>query len=103
MIDTQYRIKETIQRIVFLLIILISALSCQKVSNNQPAASGNYINGVWIADEGNFTYGNAAIDFYHKDKDTLERNVFENVNGHPLDDVLQCMYHYYNSYYLVLN
>src|SRR6185437_7736090 len=36
-------------------------------------------------------------------KDTLESNVFENVNGKPLGDVLQSMYHYNNSYYLVVN
>lgn len=77
--------------------------SCHKPGNNQSPPSGNYQHGVWFIDEGGFMYGNASLDFYHKDKDTLESNVFENVNGKPLGDVLQSMYHYNNSYYLVVN
>ncbi len=76
--------------------------SCQKTVDN-PAPSGNYQHGVWFIDEGLFMSGNAGLDFYHLDKDTLESNVFENVNGKPLGDVCQCMYHYNNKYYLVVN
>ena len=76
--------------------------SCEK-KDNTPAPSGNYQHGVWFIDEGLFTAGNASLDFYHKDKDTVERNVFENVNGKPLGDVFQSMVHANGNYYLVLN
>jgi len=77
--------------------------SCQKPGNNNPAPSGNYQHGVWFIDEGLFTAGNAGLDFYHLDKDTLETNVFQNINGKPLGDVLESMYHYNGHYYLVVN
>ena len=77
--------------------------SCQKPNNNNPAPSGNYQHGVWFIDEGLFYAGNASLDFYHLDKDTLETNVFENINGKPLGDVFQSMYHFNGQYYLVVN
>ncbi len=78
-------------------------VSCQKPDKKQAAASGNYVHGVWFINEGGFLQGNASLNFYHTDKDTVESNVFENVNGKPLGDVLQCMVHYNNKYYLVVN
>ena len=86
-----------------LLLFFFLLASCNKPDHNQPAPSGDYQHGVWFINEGGFMYGNASLDFYHKDKDTLERNVFENVNGKPLGDVLQSMYHFNSSYYLVVN
>jgi hypothetical protein len=77
--------------------------SCQKPDKKQATASGDYQHGVWFIDEGGFQHGDASLDFYHLDKDSVESNVFENVNGKPLGDVLQCMYHYNNKYYLVVN
>ena len=93
--------KKTCLAVLFGLGLIL--FSCQKPVNNQPAPSGDYQNGVWFIDEGLFTAGNAGLDFYHHDKDTLETNVFENVNGKPLGDVLQSMYHYNGHYYLAVN
>jgi len=92
-----------INRFLTIVIIGFFAFSCKNPDNPQPAASGNYQHGVWIINEGGFGFGNASIDFYHKDKDSLEKNVFENVNGHPLGDVLQSVNHWNGKYYLVVN
>jgi YVTN family beta-propeller protein len=72
-------------------------------NNNTPPPSGKYTDGVWIVDEGTYSFGNASIDFYHKDKGTDELNVFEAVQGKPLGDVLQSMAYINGRYYLVVN
>jgi len=95
--------KGKINFIFSVLSILLISFSCKNPDNPQLAPSGNYQNGIWIINEGLYGAGNASLDFYHKDKDTLERNVFENVNGHPLGDVLESVTHWDNKYYLVMN
>jgi DNA-binding beta-propeller fold protein YncE len=83
--------------------VSILLFSCKPKDNNIPTPSGNYVHGVWILDEGNYTYGNAALDFYHTDKDSLEHDVFYNTNKRPLGDVAQCIYHFNGQYYIVVN
>lgn len=86
-------------------------LSCKKAdkpvlntnNNNSTPPSGKYTNGVWIVNEGTYSFGNASVDFYHKDKNTVEPNVFQSVQGKPLGDVLQSMSYINGRYYLVVN
>jgi YVTN family beta-propeller protein len=72
-------------------------------NNNTTPPSGKYTNGVWVVNEGTYSFGNASVDFYHKDKSTVELNVFQAVQGKPLGDVLQSMSYINGRYYLVVN
>ena len=98
--------KRAFCRIKILLVLAFSfiwAYSCKKESAVQAKASGQYSYGLWVANEGTYGFGNCSVDFYHKDSRQYEKNVFANVNGRPLGDVLQSIYAYNGKYYLMVN
>lgn len=47
--------------------------------------------GVYIVNEGNFTFGNASLSFYDPDTKKVSREVFQSVNESPLGDVAESM------------
>jgi len=47
--------------------------------------------GVFICNEGNFTYGNASLSFFDPEKKEIENYVFYKANGFPVGDVCQSM------------
>jgi DNA-binding beta-propeller fold protein YncE len=47
--------------------------------------------GVFVCNEGNFTFGNASLSFYNTDSNTVQNQMFQNNNGFPLGDVVQSM------------
>lgn len=59
--------------------------------------------GVFILNEGNFTYGNASLSFYTPEADSVTNNVFSKTNGFPIGDVLQSMTIIDSLAYLVVN
>ena len=87
-----------------LLAITILFSSCKKDSPKQTSTNGKtFSNGVFVVCEGNFTYGNAGVSFYHRDTKQTETNIFQTINGYPLGDVFESMYGDGSHYFLVVN
>lgn len=82
--------------------IIVFASSCDEPVT-LPQEEHFLSNGVLIANEGNFQWGNASVSFYDAEKDTLLEEVFQGVNQRPLGDVLQSITLQNNRAYLVLN
>ncbi len=87
-------------RIIVLFIFLVSFISCEK---DVPLKSFNVREGIFILNEGNFTYGNSSLSFYDSKTKELLNNVFENTNGFPIGDVLQSMTLMDSMAFLVVN
>ena len=70
-----------------LLIALISVflISCEKDNS----VGSNYLNGVFIVNEGAFGSNNGSISWYNPENKTIENNIFKTVNNRPLGDVVQ--------------
>ena len=86
--------------VIIALFVLVS--SCEKPSPS-PHVEHFLSNGVLIANEGNFQWGNATVSFYDAENDTVLEKVFQGVNQRPLGDVLQSINIQGDKAYLVLN
>lgn len=65
--------------------------------------------GLFISNEGNFTYGNASLCYYDITDSQLvtdpdgDNDIFLSANGIPLGDVAQSVTAYGNTVYVVVN
>ncbi|MCF6350963.1 MAG: YncE family protein [Flavobacteriaceae bacterium] len=87
---------------VFLLIIMSVMLSCSSDSDDDPIPQGDYVNGYFIVNEGNFATGIGTLSFVNNDG-TVVPDVYQTVNSEPMGNTLQSMYFYNDNAYLVLN
>ena len=78
------------KKLVILLSICAVVVSCTKIPDK---LSGSFLTGrgVFILNEGNFTWGNGSISFYSYDSSKIYNNLFFNINGRPLGDVPNAM------------
>lgn len=90
-------------RLYYFLVFVFFIISCKKDPKGNPDISNTFNNGVWVLNEGNFGAGNASVDFFHRDSKITDTDVFKNINGRPLGDVLQSIYLYEGKYYIVVN
>ncbi|MGB0166837.1 MAG: YncE family protein [Luteibaculum sp.] len=80
---------------------LLSLLACEKP---QPQTQDFQIGpGYLVCNEGNFTFGNAALSFISEDFTETKNQVFTTSNGIPIGDVLQSSLIFNNELYLVVN
>ena len=79
-------------------LILLSA--CKK---DPPPTVAPTSKGVYISNEGNFTFGNAEISFYDPVKQQVTNNLFKSVNGYSLGDVAQSIYIKDSTGFIVVN
>lgn len=91
----------------FLVLTLLTSIfitSCSEDSDDNPVIpKGDYENGILISHEGNFGQGNASVSFVSYDLETVENNIFSNVNGLPLGDTAQSITFNDDLAYIVLN
>lgn len=85
-------------------VLFMSIFSCTK-DDNMPTTEprGNYENGILISNEGNFGQGNASVTYVSNDFQTVENNIFSNVNSQILGDTAQSMAFNDDLAYIVLN
>lgn len=87
---------------IFVAATIITVLSgCKKDEN--PDDNSFAGNGTFIICEGAFGAGNARLDFYHEDGDSVSTDIFQAVNDIPLGDVFQSMLINNDRAYLVVN
>ncbi len=83
----------------------ITLVSCEKTETEprdpeQETMSGQ---GVIVANEGNFGWGNASLSYYDKVNDTIYHDLFYHANGESLGDVFQSVTVFNDLAYLVIN
>lgn len=87
--------------VLLMMSILLSFLiiSCDE-SELPPVTTGK---GVFILNEGNFTWNNSTLSAYNPDSASVQNNVFYLQNGVPLGDVAHSMTIHHDRAYLVVN
>ncbi len=78
------------KNIIYALIITIFIFVSCKRTPPEPVEYRKS-NGVFICNEGNFTYGNASLSFYEPETKTTENEIFYNANNFPPGDVAMSM------------
>jgi hypothetical protein len=95
--------KNNLVLLISLLIILLQ-IACRKdkpsVKNETVSVSKN---SVYIANEGNFQFGNASVCLFDEANKTLVDDLFKPANGRPMGDVCQSLFFFNNNIYIVLN
>ena len=86
---------------IFLLGIILAFVSCNPDDKN--SQDKNIAKGLFILNEGTFTYANSSLTFYDPEADTVENNLFYKVNLAPLGDVANSMAIDENGMYIVVN
>lgn len=93
------------KKLILPLFTLLLLSSCDDKKNNTddfpipPKAEGV----VFIANEGNYQFGNATLSIIDQNTNTVTENVFETVNKRKLGDVLQSVTVHKDLVYLIMN
>ncbi len=94
------------KRIFLFFLTALIAVSCIKTDDPPLSdAEESFIagNGVFIINEGNFTWGNGSISYFSYDSAEIFNNVFETINERPLGDVPNSMVISGDYAYIVVN
>lgn len=86
-----------------LIIFLMILVSCKNKKENNEPATFNTGKGLFVLNEGNFTYASSSLTFYHPDEDTVANHLFYRVNNVPIGDVGQSLTLLNNSLYIIVN
>ena len=87
---------------IFILGLLLTFVSCKPDPEPTPQVS-NIAKGLFVLNEGTFTYANSSLTFYDPEADTVENNLFYRVNNAPLGDVANSMMLDETGMYIVVN
>jgi len=88
--------------VIFVIALIFS--SCTDDNESIPQPLGAYENGILITHEGSFgSSGFGTVSFVSNDLQTVENNIFENVNGRQLGSTVQSMTFFGNFAYIIVN
>lgn len=72
-------------------------------ADDEGTISGQYTDGVFIVNEGNFSEADGSLSFYNKATKEVSLKIFESVNGTPLSGTFQSLTFHNNRGYLIDN
>lgn len=87
----------------FITLIIFSILFIAGCKDDDNSSRGNFENGIFILNEGQFQVGNGSITYYDDNADTTALEIFSSVNGRPLGDIVQSIAFDDTQGYIVVN
>lgn len=86
------------------LAIAMAFMGCKKENDNPVDPPHDLIgDGLFVLNEGTFTYANSSLSFYDPEADTVANNLFFRVNNAPIGDVGQSLTLLGDDLYIVVN
>jgi DNA-binding beta-propeller fold protein YncE len=90
-------------RSIFIILFLSTIFIACKKNNSDKNTFVLQKPGVFISNEGNFTYGNASLSYIDFTADTIYNYIFKKSTTYPLGDVAQSMSLINGKLYIVIN
>ena len=84
-------------------VIALAFVSCNNKKETPQPTPEPATKGLFVLNEGNFTYANSSLSFYDFDKNEAENNLFFRMNNAPIGDVGQSLTLIGNDLYIVVN
>ena len=94
--------KKNLRKLGIYALVIMALSSCKKDSIEDIYVAGNYEDGYFVTNEGNFGTGNGSISFVDE-YGYIENDVFASVNSFALGDVVQSMSIINNHAYILVN
>ncbi len=92
------------KRVIWLLGVVVALASCNKKEAAEPYVPHiNPVEGLFILNEGTFTYANASLSYYDIGGDSVSNHLFFKVNNAPIGDVGQSLAKVGDDLYIVVN
>lgn len=92
------------RKLLFLsFVIALAFVSCNNKKETPQPTPEPATKGLFILNEGTFTYANSSLSFYDFDKNEAENNLFFRKNNAPIGDVGQSLALIGNDLYIVVN
>ena len=90
---------------LFIGLSLLLSQSCKKDTTVDPplVVEHAYDHGVFITSEGLFPTGAGAVSFYNRVTGQVQKDIFQDVNGNPLGNIVQSIEIYDTLAYIVVN
>lgn len=79
------------KRILGCFLMLMVVVSCDSKKSIDPVVNPLADGGLFVVNQGNFTYANASLSYYTPGDKEVRQSVFYQTNGVPLGDVAQSM------------
>lgn len=83
--------------------LFATAFLLQSCKKDDETNLKEYSNGVYIVNEGAFTNGTGTVSFWSRDNQVRDNDIYKNVNGVPVGNILQSMSIHNGLAYLVVN
>lgn len=95
---------KTMKKLLFLSFATMLFISCSNDDDTpQEYIPADYEKGILITNEGPFNNGSGTITYISEDYSTVAQNVYKNVNGTDLGNIVQSMGFTDNNAYIVVN
>lgn len=96
---------KTMKKLLFLSFATMLFISCSSDDDNTPSdyIPADYEKGIFITNEGPFNNGSGSITYISDDYSTVAQDVYKNVNGTNLGNVVQSMGFGDDNAYIVVN
>lgn len=94
--------KKNLQKLGIYALLITALSSCKKDSIEDIYVAGNYEDGYFVTNEGNFGTGNGSISFVDE-YGFIDNDVFASVNSFALGDVVQSMSIINDHAYILVN
>lgn len=91
------------KKLLYIIILTVAVVMASCKPKDDPKEDVTTYSGLYVLNEGNYTYANASLTYYDPETDSVVNNLFYRVNGSPIGDVGQSLAQKDGYLYIVVN